>query len=203
MYCEKCGKGLTDGSCENCGPATGNAEKKDTMVRDAVTYDYKTVEATQKNALEIIDCYEAMGWELAGKHDYVFVVSLNFRRNRKIKNKDQLNRLQVKLDDHINGIGVYEKRKTQNAQIISLIVGIIGVLVFGGGMCLCLLTPLPEIVSYIAGSVLGVIGAAVCGLAYLIYKKLLAKDTVAMNALIDKKRDEISNICEDAQKLFA
>lgn len=167
-----------------------------------ITYDYKTVDATQKNAFEIIDCYEALGWELANKNEGLMGVSLTFKRGRKIKNKEQLNRMQMKLDDHINSIEVLEKRKTSKATSVAIILGVIGTLIFGGGMSICLTQPLESIVSYIVGSVLALAGALVASPAYLAFKKIRAKSTMIFDVQIDKKRDEISQICEDAQRVL-
>lgn len=169
---------------------------------DNITYDYKTVDATQKNAIEVIDCYEALGWELANKNEGFTSVSLTFKRGRKIKNKDQLNRMQMKLDDHINGIGVLEKRKTLKASTIAIILGVIGALVFGGGMSICLTLPFSNLISYITGSVLALAGALIAFPAYFIFKKINVKDTMKLDVQIDKKRDEISQLCEDAQRLL-
>lgn len=169
---------------------------------DIFSYDYTTVEAKGNSAPEIADCYEALGWDLAShRESFGGGATLNFKRNRKIKNKDQLSRLQIKLDDAIRSIGELEERKTRSANIVAIIVGIIGTLVFGGGMCMCML--MPETWALVVGIVLGAVGAGICALGYLAYKKLRAKNTTAMNVLIDKKRDEISAICEDAHRITA
>lgn len=198
MYCPKCGALLPDSAirCEKCGEAVNGGG------RDAFSYDYKTVVAGDKAALEIVDSYQALGWEVVNHGDTLLpgYMSVNFKRNRKIKNKEQLNRLQVKLDDAINNIAVLEKKKTQSAVVTSLVVGIIGALIFGGGLSLCLL--MSALWSYVLGGVLSAAGLAVCGLGYLSYVKVRAKKTVEMDIYIDKKRDEISQICEEARKFF-
>lgn len=167
-----------------------------------VSYEYLTVETGQNAALETVDCYKALGWELANKNDSLGGnIFLNFKRNRKVKNRDQLNRLQFKVDDGINSIRVLEKRKTKNAMIVSLVIGIIGTLIFGAGLSLWIGFSDPQVWMYVVGSVLAVVGAVPCSLAYFAYAKIRSKDTVKMNSLIDQKRDEISMLLEEAQRV--
>lgn len=200
MYCIKCGAALKDSAvtCEKCGEQVGKA-------KGAISYDYLTIQAEGKTAYEVIDSYQSLGWEVVDRAESFLLghTTINLRRNRKIKNKEQLNRLQVKLDDCFNSISVFEKCKTQSAMVVSLILGIIGTLIFGGGLSMFLTWENPEIWVYIVGGALAVIGAIPCSLAYFVYTKIRAKKTVAMNIQIEQKRDEIGNLCEDGQKFLA
>lgn len=197
MYCNRCGAANSGGEnrCRACGYDLSAGNKK------MVTYDYKTVTAGAKTAAQIIDIYETLGWELAKQNEtFGYGAVLSFRRDRKIKNREQLNRIQVRLDDALSSTGVLEKEKTRLATAAGISIGTAGTLIFGGGMCLCLLNPVMW--SYIVGSVLGVVGGGIAYLAYLAYKKLRKKKTAEMDIAIEKKRDEISRLCEDAQRLF-
>lgn len=199
MYCSKCGAKLLEDSakCDKCGTPNADGFKKDIL-----TYDYITVETDNGSAPKIADCYKALGWELINSSEnYDFFTVLNFKRNRKIKNKDQLNKLQVKLDDAFTGIGVFENKKTISAMIISLIIGFSGALILAGGLSLCILNP--AIWSIIAGSLLIASGICVCCLNLLIYRKISAKKTAAMNASIQQKREEIDLLCKEAQKFLS
>ncbi len=196
MFCEKCGKETAEGTKCECAGA---------VAKDYRSYDYTTVQTSQKDAPQTIDCYECLGWELVKSSDYGILpwVTLQFKRNRKIKNKEQLTRIQVRLNDAMDSLDVMEQEKTKNATIWSLVLGIIGALIFGGGLCLFLVETFAfGLAGFIVGVVLGAIGAVVCGFAYPIYKKIRAQKTAQMNVLIEKKKDEIAQLCEDAQKLF-
>lgn len=167
------------------------------------SYDYKTAEAGQKSAPETVDAYEALGWEIVSEsRGLTGSVALNFRRNRKVKSKDQLNRLQMRLDDSLNNIKIMEKKKTGTASAIAIFMGIIGTLVFGGGMSIFLTELNHQLWHYIAGGILGALGIGLCLLAYYSYLKIRDKKTKEMNVQIEKKRDEIAVICEDAQRLL-
>lgn len=194
MNYTNCGTPLDDGvaKCGNCG---NTAERN-------YSYDYKTVETDLRSSSEVLDSYESLGWDLAGRSDGIMGgVVLNFKRSRKIKNKERLNRVQVRLDDSLECIKVYEKGKSQSATAAAVIIGIIGALLLGTGMSFILAFGKLELWQFIASIILGVAGMAVCGLAYLAYVKMRAKNTSKMDVLIDKKHDEIAGLCEEAQRL--
>lgn len=197
MNCNKCGTVISDSAveCERCGE----------LIQRARTYDYKTVETDSRSSSEVMDYHEALGWELAGSNEGITGrIALTFRRNRKIKNKEQLNRIQVRLDDAVEGIRVLEKSKTKSALMAAIAIGTAGSLTFGGGLSICILLPLmSNLVSYVVGCFLGVVGFGVCGLGYLAYVKLRAKNTAKINVLIDKKRDGIADLCEEAQRILS
>lgn len=171
----------------------------------ALSNDYLTLTApNQKAALEMIDYYSALGWELASQNEGRFIsnFSLVFKRNRRIKSKDQLNRLQYRLDDNINKLDVLEKRKYRKATIVSLIIGIIGILIFGSGMSLCIAWSDPEVWMYIVGGILAAIGIIPCVLSYFFYTNIRLKETTKMNILINQSYEDINRICEEAQQLI-
>lgn len=167
-------------------------------VRDAYSYDYVTVETNEKFAIEYADCYEALGFELVkSERSIALKTALTFKRDRKIQNKEQLKKIQAKLDEALKAMNSLEAKKTSMSTGAAIGLGVAGTLTLGGGMCLCLLNT--AIGTIIGGSVIGLVGMGIMGLGYLAYKKLRAKKTAQMNPLIDSKRDEISALCEEAQ----
>ena len=182
-----------------------NVNTEKAAVPEGFGYDYKTVETAQKYAPETLDCYEAFGWELKARAEGVLGIntSFNLRRARRVKNKEQVNRLQLRMEDDLNHIKVMEKKKTSTASTIALIIGIVGALFFGSGMCMFMVDFDQMLWHYIVGGVLAAIGLGECLLGYVSYLKIRDKNTKAMNEEIEKKRDEIAAICEDAQRLLA
>lgn len=168
--------------------------------QDAYTYDYVTVETNGKMVLETIDCYEALGWQLVKNEGTLSLkTAVTFKRNRKIGGKAELNKIQARLDEALSSINGYESKKTTTAFAAAMGIGIPGMLAFGGGMSLCLLKS-AVIGALIGGIALGLAGLGLCGLGYLVYIKINKKKTAEMNVLIDKKREEISAICEEAYR---
>lgn len=70
---------------------------------------------------------------------------------------------------------------TQKAQTLSLIVGVLGALILGSGMSICMTTfgdflLLPPGAVMIVGSGIGIIGGVLIGLAYPIYSATLKRE---------------------------
>ena len=63
-----------------------------------------------------------------------------------------------------------DKSAERSGTVISIIVGVIGTLIMGFGMCLCL-----EWSQFIAGVIIGIAGMVILGLAYPIFKILTKK----------------------------
>ena len=76
---------------------------------------------------------------------------------------------------------------THKGSIISIIVGIVGTLIMGYGMCLCL-----EWSMFISGIIIGVAGMAVLALAYPIYSKITQKQREKIAPEILRLTEEIS-----------
>ena len=63
-----------------------------------------------------------------------------------------------------------DKSAERSGTIISIIVGIVGTLIMGFGMCLCL-----EWSQFIAGVIIGIAGMVILGFAYPIFKYVTKK----------------------------
>lgn len=76
------------------------------------------------------------------------------------------------------------RAKTADASILAYIFGCIATLILGGGMCLCMLIE-NNIPAFVGGIVLGIAGVVLCGINYLIYKKIAEKKTKTLLPIID------------------
>lgn len=63
-----------------------------------------------------------------------------------------------------------DKSVTRQGTIISIIIGIVGTLIMGFGMCMCL-----EWQQFVFGIVLGILGIAILAAAYPVYNKVTQK----------------------------
>lgn len=77
---------------------------------------------------------------------------------------------------------------TRPGTMISIIVGIVGTLIMGFGMCLCI-----EWSEFIPGVIVGVIGMAILAAAYPIYNKITQKQREKIAPEILRLTDEIEN----------
>lgn len=72
--------------------------------KDYVTYEYATKSVKAKDQTRAIDLYEAFGWEVTGTTSSLTDgVTLSLKRDRKLKHKQELNRLERKAEE-ISGV---------------------------------------------------------------------------------------------------
>lgn len=170
--------------------------------KDFVSYEYETKTVKSKDRTRAIDMYEAFGWEItATTPAYVDGVTLSLKRDRKLKHKQELTKLERQAEDTFATINGLHRAKTLGASIFAYIFGAIAALMFGGGMCLTMLieNSLPALVGGIA---LGVVGIALCSVNYLIYGKIAEKKTKQILPVIDRTEEKLANILEKSDELL-
>ncbi len=170
-----------------------------------VGYEYMEVEAGDSKASMYIDGYRNFGWEQDGNLDigyhqnpYDRTVLLRFKRDRKLINKAELTRLQRNFEDCMHQIDVLEKSKTTKGIMVSISIGIVGTIFMAGStfavtasppiIWLCILLAIPGFAGWI--------------LPYFCYKAMVSKRIKTVNPLIEKKYDEIYEICEKGSRLL-
>lgn len=164
-----------------------------------VAYDYKDVTAKRDMEGFYADSYTSFGWKLDGATAPAMKfsnVTLKFKRDRKIRNKAELSRLQRKFESDAREIECLEKSKTARASVTAYTIGLIGTGIMAGA-----------VFSYLGGMIPLMIILAVpafvgWGVAYLIYNKIRAKRAQAVTPLIEKQYDDIYAVCEEAQQLL-
>lgn len=175
--------------------------------KDFIGYEYKEVAADSSMAPFLLDGYESFGWEVDEKLTGYCktggmprpnrpVVCL--RRNRKIINKMELTRLQRNFEACVSEIKALERSKTSAAGMYAVSTGIAGTAFMAGSVFavtaqpphifLCILLALPGFTGWL--------------LPYFLYRKAVEKQTEKLTPLIDKKYDEIFEICEKGNKLL-
>ena len=101
----------------------------------------------------------------------------NIRKKYMPQEEDKMQYLR-RLDESVN----------QKASVISLVIGIIGALIMGTGMSLCMVW---AGVLFIPGIIVGVIGIALVCLAYPAYNKTLKKEREKIAPEIIRLTDEL------------
>lgn len=171
-------------------------------MENTITYDYKTIKVKRNIETLVCDTYESLGWTLTNTssvEDSLFYINLSFKRNRKIENKVELLKLQEKADSIIANIDMLQSKKKNAGFVGALSTGIVGALVFGGGMSM---TMLLQGVGYLVGGIaLGIAGIAICSLSYPLFKKVNKKKSKSIQPLIESEFDKLADICEQANKL--
>ena len=165
-----------------------------------VGYEYKDVIIHRGSEPLYADGYPNFGWMLEGTASTMnnpFSVAMKFKRDRKIRNKPELTRLQRQFESCVTEIETLERSKQLMASAIAYVLGVAGttfmvgsVFAYLAGMLpLCVLFALPGFVGWI--------------IPYFVYCSVRRKKTAEVIPLIDKKHDEIYEACEKANKLLA
>lgn len=170
--------------------------------KDFVSYEYATKTVKAKDHTKATDIYEAFGWEVtATTPTAIDGVTLSLKRDRKLKHKQELTKLERQAEDLFATINLQHRAKTLGASIFSCIFGCIAALIFGGGMCLSMLIE-NSVPALIGGIVLGLVGIVLCGVNYFIFKKLAEKKTKQLLPIIDDNEEKLANLLEKANDLL-
>lgn len=164
-----------------------------------IGYEYKDFTVKRSMASLYSDSIENFWWEpeatseISGKPDSI---CMKFRRNRKIRNKSELTRLHRQLDNSIANIQSLEFSKYLKASTAAYVTGVIGTAfmagsvfaVTSGNITLCVVLAIPGFLGWT--------------LPYLIYRSIYRKKVLEVTPMIDKKYDEIYEVCEKANNLL-
>ncbi|MGN0386061.1 MAG: hypothetical protein ACI4EX_09260 [Lachnospiraceae bacterium] len=162
-------------------------------------YEYRDITVKKTMQSVYADSFGSFGWiaegigEATGKVDSVV---MKFKRNRKIRNKAELTRLQRQFEACVAEIVSTERAKKSKAATIAYVVGVIGTVfmacsvfaVTSGNIPLCVILAIPGFIGWI--------------IPYPIFKGVSSKKTEMLNPLIDQKYDELYTVCEKANALL-
>lgn len=165
-----------------------------------VGYEYKEITTTREMEGVYADGYPNFGWKLDGITPSVIglsTVNLKFKRDRKIKNKAELSRLQRQFEAGIAEIGNLERSKTSSAFITAMTIGLIGTAFLAGATFSFIYAEM--ILLMIILAIPGFIGWF---LPYMLYKKITAKRSATVMPLIERQYDALYEVCEKAHVLL-
>lgn len=173
---------------------------KDNMANNNfIGYEYRDINLDRDMGALYADSYSNFGWILDSESAPNFKsnrVSMKFKRDRKIRNKAELTRLQRQFDSCASEIQDMEKSKESKASIISFTVGLIGTVFMAGStfsvlankVLLSIILAVPAFVGWIS--------------PYFLYKSTYARRSTVVGPLIESKYDELYEICERANSLL-
>lgn len=171
--------------------------------KNFVSFDYKTISTTTEHQTRIVDLYESFGWELTGSTPAAFGrMVLSLKRDRKIRHKQELNRLERQAENGLQTLDRLSRAKTGSARVFAYVFGVLSALVLGGGMCLVLLNE-NSIPALVGGIALGLVGLALCCANYVIYQKLAEKSAKKILPLVEDEEEKLANLLERGNDLLA
>lgn len=163
-----------------------------------VGYEYKDVTVKRNMESVYADGYSNFGWSLEGTStpiQNVGSVTIKFKRDRKIRNKAELGRLQRQFDSCVAEIERLEFSKIVGASAAAYSIGLIGTAFMAGSVFAYLANMLPLSV------ILAIPGFAGWIIPYFSYRSISRKKIDKVAPLIDQKYDEIYEVCEKASGL--
>lgn len=179
------------------------------MKNSIIIYDYLSIEVSPNQEQLYVDCYQNFGWEFISSNennlnkDYyvnnpninkINLVTIKFKRDRKIKNKAELLILQKKMESTLKKIDKLDKEPEMKSTMYSIIVGVIGLLFLTFSI---LSYPI-----YILSIINGIVTLACFLFAFLINGKIKKQKQEQNEVLIEKEYDLITEYCEKANKLI-
>lgn len=164
-----------------------------------IGYEYKDI--TVKRMMESVyaDGYSNFGWALEGTStsvQNVGSVTLKFKRDRKIRNKVELTRLQRQFDACVAEIETLESSKVTGASIAAYLIGIVGTAFMAGSVFAYEADLLPLTI------ILAIPGFAGWIIPNFCYRGIRKQKTNKVSPLIDQKYDEIYEACQKANALL-
>lgn len=164
-----------------------------------VGYEYADITVKRSIASVYADGYESFGWKLDGSDELpgkTESVTLKFKRDRKLRNKAELTRLQHSFDACASQILSLEASKYLKASIAAFSVGILGTAFMAGSVfaitahmvLACVILAIPAFIGWV--------------LPYFLYRGIEKKKTAEVSPLIEKNYDDLYSICEKASSLL-
>jgi len=167
--------------------------------KNYIGYEYKDVTVSREMESLYADGYQNFGWQMENHSSplQLYSTTLKFKRDRLLRNKAELTRLQRQFESCVNAIKDLERSKTTNASIIAYVLGLLGTAFIAGATFAFLASMLPLTI------VLAVPGFIGWIIPYFCFKGFRKKRSEKVAPLIDQKYDEIYGVCEKANELLA
>lgn len=164
-----------------------------------VGYEYKEIVASEEQAAFYLNCYQNFGWQMdEQQRDDSANGKLRLKRERKIVNRAELTRLQRHFEACMEEIAALERSRTTAASAATLTIGMIGIMFMAGATFAA--THVPPMWELMA--VLAVPGFLCWVLPYFVYQRMAAKRAKVVAELVERKYDEIHEICEQGNSLL-
>ncbi len=171
----------------------------DEKEKDFVGFEYLEVSTKQRMESLYVDSYANFGWEFEGSStpsDGSDCVTVRFKRDRKLRNKAELSRLQRQFEACAREIETLERSRTTIASIAAFSIGLVGTAFLGGAVFAYLGGVLPLMVILAIPGFIGWITPYFC------YQKLRTSRERQIAPLIEQKNDEIYQVCEQGCRLM-
>lgn len=170
-------------------------------------FEYAKVQAPKQLEALYRDAYRNFGWSLESAQTRPPIrplpllpairsntVTLNFTRDRSIKNRPMVQELQKKADASLASIAQMERAKKSGAATVATVLGVVGAVLLAVSVFMGALGVLPI--------VLGAIGLLVWAGAVIAYFGVKSSRTAKLDPRIDAEHDAVFEAGEQAARLI-
>jgi len=176
--------------------------------KEFIVYDKQQVKCDISKVSYYTNLYSNFGWELdknvstgidGGEYSaFDKSVTINFRRDSMIDKKMELTRLQRIVEDYLESIDNYEKKKKEKAN--NVFFGFVG-----GGLLFIILGMFFSFSAVDLGPItpiLFLVGIVCIGTPFFIYKKIVEQETKRIIPKIELKTEQVGELCEKAKHML-
>lgn len=164
---------------------------------DFVGYEYTDITINQDKESLFVDGYTNFGWDLDSISKSVTSLKIKFKRDRKIRNKAELTRLQRQFDACVDEMEQLERSKKNDSAdrgVWHCLVGTIGMAcsvfaVTSGLITLSVIFAIPGVFGWL--------------MPYFSYKNLYQKKDAEITILMDQKNEELYEVSKKANHLLS
>ena len=171
--------------------------------KDYKNFDYQTVLVKKNKFDEVVNNYKSFGWNVTNvkQHSrYENILEVQFARPHYIKNKDELQFLQVNMECDINKKGRLEKHKHSKSTTLGIVLGIGGILLIIGAVA-CWLN-LSLILGIVLASILAIVGLMCFVVEWVVLKKIIRSENNRFEIENTKLINLINECCKQARILI-
>lgn len=171
-------------------------------MKDINRYDYLFVSVKTDSEEEMVARYKKFGWELTKRSDdkhFSDIAVINLRRPHAILNKDRLQYLQVGMETAVNDLSKYKQKKHAFSLALGITLGVFACAMLAGGIVLIVLSYLW---SLIIGYSLAVLATMTLVVMPLVLKRIISKENLRYDIVVEKTRQELSLIEKEAAELI-
>lgn len=170
--------------------------------KDIINFDYLTVIINKEKRADVLENYACFGWEVINLKDInnENTIEIELKRPHKIKNKDDLQYIQVNMESELNKIGKLEINKHSKSTIFGIVFGMISLLMIVLGLIISIKN-YEEVNLLISGIMLCVTGLVMLGVMTFYMIKLSKKEKDVFKERFEKSSKLLENYCKIAKEL--
>ena len=163
-------------------------------------FDTLEIYARKNKVDHIKSCYQSFSWHVVEEKEndrYSDTIDLTFQRPHKLKNKDELQLMQVYMEDTLNKYGSLERHKHAKSTTYGLCFGVLSLAILIAGIIILK----NSLLNILFGGTLIVLGLLSCMIVFVVCLKLFKTEKETFEQSRKKLQDDLETICKKAKKL--